>query len=47
LNVAVPLALIFPEAVKLVAKLAVSDCWAWDDDNSNVISCDAEIANNA
>ena len=37
-----PLALIFPEAVKLVAKLAVSAFIACDEDNSNVISCEAE-----
>ena len=36
-----------PEAVKLVAKLAVSALIACDEDNSNVISCEAETANKA
>ena len=42
-----PLALMLPEAVKLVAKLAVSAFTAWDEDISNVISCEAETANKA
>ena len=40
-----PLALMLPDAVKLVAKLAVSAFTACDEDNSNVISCETETAN--